>query len=174
MNIIRAGVRPEPIVQDQGYATGKSSQMGIISIPLNIYGHYEEEVRDYTARYINDLHKYFCDLNEVSAEIASQGLIDVVNKTQLINFAQGLWQKQCQTMFYINTTYTLLGTATIPSMLLPKEIVKPNSHCYFVNTEHNFAIPANLHMFNQDAYFYHIGGIGRNMALYIDEQIEFI
>lgn len=150
------------------------SELGIITLPMNIYSNFEDEVRNYTQRYLEDLAGMFNDLQQLNVEMSKISSLDISDKVGLSKNLNGLWYEQSKIMHYIQTTYTLLGTSTIPSMLLPKHILTPASKAFFIDPDRQTAIPANLHMFNQDAYFYHIGGIGFRTYLYIDEKIEFI
>ncbi len=150
------------------------SELGIITLPLNIYNNFEDEVRNYTQRYLADLAGMFNDLQNISLEMAKVSNFNIQDTATLNKNLNGLWYEHSKIMYHIHATYTLLGTSTIPSMLLPKSIVTPASKAFFIDPDKQTAIPANLHMFNQDAYFYHIGGIGFRTYLFIDEKIEFI
>lgn len=170
LRIGRGGTDPER----KTYSDVHVSELGIITLPLNIYQNFEDEVRGYTQRYLADIAGMFNDLQALNVEMAKVSNLDVKDMSGLSKNLNGLWYEQSKVMYHIHATYTLLGTSTIPSMLLPKSIVRPDSKAFFIDQDKQTAIPANLHMFNQDAYFYHIGGIGYKTYLFIDEKIEFI
>lgn len=171
--LLRVGTDPSNPPQKR-YGEHFVSELGIVTLPIGIYGAMEEEVRNYTQRYLTDIAGMFNDLQGVCVEMAKIGNLTLDNKNEFEKHANGLWAQQTKIMYHLHATYALLGTSTIPSVLLPKSILNPNSVAYFIDPDKQTTIPANLHMFNQDAYFYHIGGIGFRTYLYIDNKIEFI
>lgn len=169
-DILRIGRDPNDTGK-RSYMDTHVSSLGIITLPMNIYGQIEESVREYTQRYMQDLAKMFVDLQKICIEM-NKIQLDVTHSKDLQGHLTGLWYEQSRVMYHIQQTYGLLGTSTVPSMLLPKSRVTPASKCFLVDPGANTAIPANLHMFNQDAYFYHIGGLGYNTYLFVDDCME--
>lgn len=155
----------------RSYSDMHVSELGIITLPMNVYGRWDDEVRQYTQRYMEDLANMFNDLRQLGVEMGKVQL-DLTDSTNFNKNLTGLWYEQGKIMYHINATYGLLGTSTVPSMLLPKSIVTPASKVFLVDPGRQSAIPANLHMFNQDAYYYHIGGLGYNTYLFVDERME--